>query len=279
MTGGHHHRLRGRAMKLLLPRCVAAVAICGPTAPAQADTYCVLPDASCPADHAFPSTTAGLQAALTAAKTHAGADRVQIGAGHFQQPDGSPFVYGYSSDPVTIVGAGADRTVLEGPADAVTPLLLVSADSAARSAVSGLGLHLRVHQAGALPQGIVAFRNTDIADVAIDAEPDAGATGVVLQRGSTFAHGSVTLAAGVGISVGPGIGTVSDASVTAAEAVHADSGSAAYVQRCSLRAIHGWGLFTQGGAVSAFDTTIRLDGTSTAVQAKTPTAGPRIPGS
>jgi len=101
-----------------------------------------------------------VQGALTRAATHAGADTVRIGPGLFLSNSESGFRY-VGIDPITIVGAGAGRTVLA--TSVATPAAVLEVDEtsgAARSAttVSGLTVNggaLRNGGAAAVIQGNV----------------------------------------------------------------------------------------------------------------------------
>jgi hypothetical protein len=89
----------------------AALALLGVPAAANATTYCVTP-ASSPG--CTPQATFG--AALTAAETNVGLDRIELGAATYAAPSPGGFYYSPpDTDPVEIVGAGQGQTIITVP--------------------------------------------------------------------------------------------------------------------------------------------------------------------
>lgn len=172
----------------------AAIAAPGP-APALAEDLCVTPQATC----APGKTYATPQQALDAAAADGDADRVLIGPGDFVAPgpDGLTYV---SANPVEIVGAGRDETVLLGagdgkrildvrgtPASRIRSLSLrinASAPNGAAAILTSAGVSdVYVSDAGPATddrQGVVLLDGADLDDAAISLrnDPNKGSAGV-----------------------------------------------------------------------------------------------------
>jgi hypothetical protein len=173
------------------PRTIAAVmaAACAALAfPAfaSAETFCV-------DEHQGPCLLGGvqkttIQAALSAAEGNAGADVVRIGAKDTPYDEGS-LVY-QSPEPVSIVGAGQDATVLTG--NGVYPVLSLLSPS---SQVSELGV--QVPDAG-IRTGL--FTNARARSVAVSyTGPNDAARGVNGAGGAVFDHVRVSMSQGTGV--------------------------------------------------------------------------------
>src|SRR6478735_165679 len=77
---------RAMAVRLTALGCAVALALVA-AAPAHADDFCA-GTTGCGAGNAYSGDAAGLQAALSAAQSHPGADTVRIAAGRYDSPTG-----------------------------------------------------------------------------------------------------------------------------------------------------------------------------------------------
>ena len=184
-------------MLKLLALPLAAAAALALAGPASANTYCVAaPGCS------GTSVGGGVQGALNAAKSHGGADTVQIGAGSFTS-NGLGFRYDDPSpaNPVTVAGAGAGKTTLTTSSHDSTTVLGLAAGSVARDLHFGVPGGFAMHGLG--------LDGATGRNVTVDGDASAGAvlSGAATLRGSK-------VAGNVGIDVFGGGSTVLNTTAT-----------------------------------------------------------------
>jgi hypothetical protein len=213
-----------------------------PTA-AQAADLCVAPAGSCPA----PQTFATLQPALDAAAAAPGADRVLLGAATYTAPSTAGFTLD-QDDPVELVGAGRDQTVVTGPDGTNRVVFLSTANGAA--AVRDLTVRIPPSStASAIGLDVTG----DASRIRVDRQtPQSfGAEGVIVRGGGTVTSATVVLPfLGAGAVTGMigrgGAVTVRDSDVQASAAVTFREQATGLVERTMLRP------GTNGGAVWSY---------------------------
>ncbi|MDX6727214.1 MAG: hypothetical protein QOK49_2019, partial [Baekduia sp.] len=245
-----------------LAAALTALALAAPPA-AMATNYCV-GDAACVSGGGIDKGTgaAGLTAALTAAAAHAnagGPDRVIVGAGTYSRTAGNAAAFrADTGDALTLQGAGATATVLSretfnngavlaaGPATTVADLGIVIPGG---TGMLGLGL------------------GGSAENVAVTVAPGGAtsASGVALQAGATFGHGTLTVPGGTGAAMTAG-GTLTDSTVSGLYGVQASG--VATVRRA--RFVHATtGISAYGATLTVEDTLFDLGGVaSTALYAE-----------
>jgi hypothetical protein len=223
---------------------VACAALALPSLAAAKD-FCVNAPAGCAGT---PVDSAGLSAALTGAQANGTADRFFLAPGTYAA---AAFAY-QSPEPVQVIGAGADRTVLTGTSGSV---LTLGGDES--SEVSGVTLRPAAGAGSGLK--LVGARATGVV-VDGTASPSMGA-GVLLYGDSAFERGEVDLNAvdGPAVLVFSGNASVSDATLSAPGGYGvAAAGGDVTVRRSTLVAPRG-ALATTGHLVVE-DTLIDLRG-------------------
>ncbi len=201
-------------------------------------------------------SAADLQARLDQAAASPEADVIDVPAGLYWSPDG--FSYAAPASPVTVRGAGAGQTVLSssaapalafdaGPSGEIQGLAVSSSSASAQPALqldSGRGLALRVSRSGSEPGGSAA-----------------------LVRGGSELSGSTVTSSARGIEIGPGGGTVSAGTVTAAVGVHQDAAGPGKVVRTMLIPSRAGaaGVLLQSGTLSVQNTSVALNALPDAV--------------
>jgi hypothetical protein len=143
---------------VLLGLLLLALSFCSALcAAASADTWCVTPATGCDASH----TKATVAAALAATASNPGADTIKLGPKSYAEND----LTATDPDPLTIIGAGADKTVLkrESSSGGLTTLHL---DGAGAVQISGLKLY--VYEPGDTGLLVDAGGGGTVTDVEID---------------------------------------------------------------------------------------------------------------
>ena len=168
-----------RATRRALIAAAALAAGCLAPHAALAADYCVA-TSGCDAAHTF--AAADLQTALDDAATKLDPDRVLLGPGHYAP---AHYIANLSSGPVEIAGAGSDQTVF----DVNTVYALIASGP-------GVSIHdIGVVLAATPSAGIIT--NGLVSNVSVKGAAGAtGASGLVLGKGASVAHATVTLPAG-----------------------------------------------------------------------------------
>ena len=221
-----------RFRTLLLAACAAALVA---VAPAEAATFCVN------APGCAGTKVGSPQAALNAAALNGAPDAVQIG------PKATPYASALSySDPerVTILGAGAPRTVIDLPAGSHAKLL-----GNGLSRLEGVRLRFGDGSARGLALAGIARR---VHIVQTGSEP--ARTGLVLSDGGLFDEGSLSVAGAGVVSTADTGARIEDSSVRAriglANASNADRLTASrLIVRTAERAIDTPGRLTVDNSV------------------------------
>lgn len=256
---------------------LAAASLLATAAQASANTYCAVTSGSlpdCSAPNTFTGATTSVQAALNAAATNAGPDKVVIGPGTFTSTGNTALVYNPAAagNDIEIAGQGAS-TVLS-PTTAIGYTLLLAGTGATSNSMHDLTVTIPPGSIAGT-DGIVVTQsaNADIHDVSVLQGAGSGSTvGVQLNQGSKLRKSTVALPL-IGISsistygvisvstAGTGIPVVSDSNVTADIGASAGQGVAGLerllVERDRINASIGV-TTAQGGDVAVRDTLIKL---------------------
>jgi hypothetical protein len=230
--------------RTLIPLVSAVLASAAFAAPAGANTYCVnTPSCVSAGGVDSGSDGAALAAALSTAQANAGADRVEIGPGSYSNAGG--FAYnGQATNPIEIVGAGSDKTMLTNTTTGTTLFL-----NAPNSSVTALGV-VTAPASNAVGVSLAATQSMG-SDLAVSDQ--AGTTsgrGAVVTAGSTLEHATVTSTAGHFLYGVAGLGTLRDSTVSGG--IYGVLGITG-VHRVTIAGALGTGLINTGQLSSKFD--------------------------
>jgi hypothetical protein len=229
---------------------VAMLAMLLGPASAEAATWCVA-DLACEAAGGMHSDDLG--AALASATSNNGHDRVEVGAGNFDEnlATGSGFLY-LGTDPLELVGEGVGQTILRDSAAVVSePILQVGGAS---TTVSGFTLQMNAMGERGLNLGGGASA-TDV-DVRFGmGAPPADTTGFVLD-GASLSDASTDLAAGassqsINVLGNPGV-TIQDVDLSAQTGVGIGTsvGAENVIRRAEIAVTNGTGVTVTRGTAT-----------------------------
>jgi hypothetical protein len=214
-----------RAALLVLAAVIATLA----PAAANATTYCVS-DPTCVAGGGTAQPDLGT--AMSTATTNPGADRIELGAGTFDEAAGPPLLqFFYSNpDPLDIVGAGIDQTVLTDSAAVTNEFVLFLGNAA--STVSDLTVRMTTTN----ERGLDLITGATATGVEADqAGTPNNLVGVTINGGGALRSSQVNLQPGMSPAVNVGVhvlgaqstfATVEDLTVSGGVGVLSDSPAA-----------------------------------------------------
>jgi hypothetical protein len=275
-------------LALSLPFLALVLGVLAPDA-AHATDFCVAPNTTCGG-----TNVPTLPAALAAADNSVTSDRVFLGDATYTAPTATGFDYNAPAFPVEIVGAGADKSKLTGPAGAsrvlrfqggpgssIHDLGVVLPQNVAFGAIGldladpALRLTVTAHPTQAnTHRGIVLRDGASIADATIALSQDFGnLVGIVVDAPSaSVARSTIVARTGVEVSVGASA-TVDRITATSSAAAVEVVGGTVTVTSSVLRPVsHGAGLVAldqpgDPGSVSADGVTIMGDGSGESIGA------------
>ncbi|MEZ5060246.1 MAG: hypothetical protein R2700_01810 [Solirubrobacterales bacterium] len=264
----------GRVSLVLAALVVASLSV---AAQASANTYCAVASGSlpdCTAPNTFTGATTSVQAALNAAATNAGPDKVSIGPGTFTSTANTALTYNPSAAGNNVEIAGQGPSTILSPTTTIGYTFLLAGTGATSNSMHDLTVTI-APGSGAGTAGILLTQNAsaDLHDISVaQAAPNGSSAAVILNQGSILRNSAVSLprigTAGLSTygvvsssAAGTGVPVVRDSTVTADIGASAGQGVAGLerllVERNRINASIGV-TTAQGGEVAVRDTLIKL---------------------